>query len=169
MIREVLNKSIIITDDITDEDRNDLFKICNKNEHQTSVTVILASLGGSTQAGYCIYEILKRFYKDITVKAYGVCMSAAIPIFMSGNKRITTKNTLFLIHPSVAHHPSLRADTKNLKLQLDHIEANALSYAKILKETTIPSKDIFSCYLSGNHIFVDGENALRYNLATELI
>ncbi len=64
------------------------------------ITVIINSQGGSADSGFGIYDMLKFVKPPIITITAGLCASAAIIIFLAGdkNRRYSLPNSRFLIH-----------------------------------------------------------------------
>jgi len=63
-----------------------------------TIDVYINSGGGDAFAGITIYNILKRHKAQIVTHNDALAASAASVIFMSGDKRISAKNALVMIH-----------------------------------------------------------------------
>uniref|UniRef100_A0A6H2A2E2 Putative protease n=1 Tax=viral metagenome TaxID=1070528 RepID=A0A6H2A2E2_9ZZZZ len=64
--------------------------------------IYLNSPGGEAFQGMAITDEFRIVKKDIhlTVEGRGLIASASIPVFLAADKRIASKNTIFLIHPA---------------------------------------------------------------------
>lgn len=79
---------------------NDLTLLHNKGIKD--IIVYLNSPGGQAFQGMAFADELRIAKKDfnITMVGRGLIASAAVPVFLTGDHRIVSKNTIFLIHPA---------------------------------------------------------------------
>jgi len=79
---------------------NDLTLLHNKGIK--NIVVYLNSPGGQAFQGMAFADELRIAKKDfnITMVGRGLIASAAVPVFLTGDYRIVSKNTIFLIHPA---------------------------------------------------------------------
>jgi len=79
---------------------NDLTLLYNKGIKD--IVVYLNSPGGQAFQGMAFADELRIAKKDfnITMVGRGLIASAAVPVFLTGDHRIVSKNTIFLIHPA---------------------------------------------------------------------
>ena len=97
------------------------------------VIMYLNSPGGEAFQGMSITDemrILKESGIKITVEGRGLIASASIPVFLMANKRIATKNTIFLIHPAALAKWGFFTETlKDLQSQAKLITMLQKNYA----------------------------------------
>jgi ATP-dependent Clp protease protease subunit len=79
------------------------------------ITVYVNSPGGSADCGFAIYDLLRFVESPIKTVCSGICASAAILIFLAGDKgqRYSLPNSRFLLH-----QPSTRAQGTASDLQI---------------------------------------------------
>ena len=74
--------------------------LLEKESKQEPITIIINSQGGSADSGFGIYDMLKFVKPPIITITAGLCASAAIIVFLAGekDKRFSLPNSRFLIH-----------------------------------------------------------------------
>lgn len=88
---------------ISSNDTLQLWKTINIMKHKglSNLHVYINSGGGSAFAGLGICDVLLAAQIDgihVTTEANGIVASAAVPIFVVGERRIATSGTIFMIH-----------------------------------------------------------------------
>ena len=68
------------------------------------ITVILNTTGGSVFDGMAIYDAIKSCKSHVTVKATGSVMSMGTLILQAADKRVLSKNAIFMIHHGYDSH-----------------------------------------------------------------
>jgi len=102
--RELLEtRTIIISQGIDSELAKSIYSrliLLEKESKQEPITVIINSQGGSADSGFGIYDMLRFVEPSIVTITAGLCASAAIIIFLAGDKdkRFSLPNSRFLIH-----------------------------------------------------------------------
>jgi ATP-dependent Clp protease protease subunit len=102
--RELLEtRTIIISQGIDSELAKSIYSrliLLEKESKKEPITVIINSQGGSADSGFGIYDMLKFVEPSIITITAGLCASAAIIIFLAGDKdkRFSLPNSRFLIH-----------------------------------------------------------------------
>ena len=69
-----------------------------KSLNSKKILIKINSLGGDCDSALTIYDALKDHKAKITTQANGYIASAATIIFMAGEERKVSKNSLFLVH-----------------------------------------------------------------------
>ena len=74
--------------------------LLEKDDNKKPITVIINSPGGSADSGFGIYDMLKFIKPPIITLTAGLCASAAIIIYLAGDKekRFALPNARFLLH-----------------------------------------------------------------------
>ena len=108
-----------------------------------NIHVYIDSGGGNVFSGlsYASQLVAAWPFFDITTYAMGSVASAAIPIFLAGEHRIASANTLFMIHKGSLRKPptiETQADLKSQTEMMDLIEEN---YNKILTQRSTLTKE----------------------------
>ncbi len=139
-----------------------------ENEDPTKpITVIINSQGGSADSGFGIYDML-RFVKPpiITITA-GLCASAAIVIFLAGDKgkRYSLPNSRFLIH-----QPSTSAvgPASDLEITANQILKIRDQFNLIIANET--GQTLEKVTKDANRDFwLDAKQAVEYGLVSKII
>lgn len=97
---------------------NDLL-IFEKVYKVKSISVYISSGGGSAFTGLSLADEIERISATIPVTTYasGIIASAAVPIYASGSKRISSKGTLFMVHPASSFKMFVEETEKDLSVQ----------------------------------------------------
>ena len=109
------------------------------------VVVFLNNYGGQAVQGCSLSDEFRIFKKSgipVVMEGRGIIASAAIPIFLSGDVRKASKNTVFMVHPaSVFKWGQFTEGLKELQEQADMIKMQTERYAIIVSENSTLSKD----------------------------
>ena len=131
------------------------------------ITVIINSQGGSADSGFGIYDMLKFVKPPIITITAGLCASAAIIIFLAGdkNKRYSLPNSRFLIH-----QPSTSAvgPASDLEITANQILKIRDQFNLIIANET--GQTLEKVTKDANRDFwLDAEKALDYGLVSKII
>ncbi|MCK4804378.1 MAG: ATP-dependent Clp protease proteolytic subunit, partial [Spirochaetes bacterium] len=102
--RELLEtRTIIISQGIDAQLANSIYSrliLLEKNDPDKTINVIINSQGGNADSGFGIYDMLKFIKPPVITLTAGLCASAAIIIFLAGDKgkRFALPNARFLLH-----------------------------------------------------------------------
>jgi len=102
--RELLEtRTIIISQAIDASVANQIYArliLLEKQDQKKPIIIIINSPGGSADSGFGIYDMLKFIKPPIITIIAGLCASAAIIIFLAGEKekRFALPNARFLLH-----------------------------------------------------------------------
>lgn len=77
--------------------------IANAKNYVDEVQLTLVTYGGDLLYSFALYDHIEHFSKPVNIIAEGVCMSAGVMILQAAQKRLSTPNTLFMVHPSITH------------------------------------------------------------------
>ena len=109
------------------------------------VWIYMNSGGGSAMDGLAVSDLIRIAKNDdveITIDAYGIVASAAIPIFLSASKRIASKNTIFMMHPAAVWKWGMFSETmKDLDSQMTMLLMLRNLYANIVVDNSNRTKD----------------------------
>jgi len=79
-----------------------LVRYLHSEATNTALYVYISSPGGCTRSALAIYEILRTFsdktQAPVITQALDECYSAALIIYLAGDKRCTTEHATFMIH-----------------------------------------------------------------------
>lgn len=133
--------------------------------------VYMNNPGGSSFDGAGIYDqlrLLKEKGIHITTEGYGFVASAAIPIFLIGDKRIASKNMTFLIHPGALFKWGMFTETlKDLQSQTRMMEMARDRYATVVAKHSSLSKDKVLKMMEEDTWF-DAEQAKEWGMIDEI-
>jgi ATP-dependent Clp protease protease subunit len=102
--RELLEtRTIIVSQAIDAAIANQIYArliLLEKQDQKKPIIIIINSPGGSADSGFGIYDMLKFIKPPIITITAGLCASAAIIIFLAGEKgkRFALPNARFLLH-----------------------------------------------------------------------
>lgn len=138
----------------------------------TKLIIYLNSPGGAAFQGIGIADELRISSLNglhIVIEARGIIASAAIPIFLMADKRVASKNTIFMIHPaSLFKWGAFVEGLKELKSQQAMIEILDNAYAKLVASRSDLSKEKVLEMLEDTHWFT-AEEAKKMGFVDEII
>ena len=133
--------------------------------------VYLNSPGGEAYQGIAIADEFRLAKGDIhvTIEGRGLIASAAIPVLLMADKRIVSKNTIFLIHPSkIWKWGSFIEGLDELKSQAKMLEILENRYAQILVDRSNITKEKALEMMSTDTWFL-AEQAKEWGMVDEVI
>jgi ATP-dependent Clp protease protease subunit len=141
--------------------------LLERDNSEKPITVIVNSQGGSADSGFGIYDMLKFVKPPIITLTAGLCASAAVIIFLAGEKgkRYALPNSRFLIHQPSTSAVGPAADleiTANQILRIrdhfNHIIADETG--QDLKKVT---------YDTNRDFWLTAPEAVEYRLVSKII
>jgi len=109
------------------------------------IIVYLNSPGGSAYAGLSISDEIRLAQEkgfSFTMEGRGAIMSAAVPVFLMGDKRIISSTVIFLMHPAkLFKWGAFMEGLEELKSQAKMLELLESRYADIVASRTKLSKE----------------------------
>jgi len=135
----------LLTDQIeassVDEIITGLLSLHYKKSFQESVQIIINSSGGSCDAGWALIDIIDYIRLPVITVALGCIASMAHMIFIAGDRRIMSANTVAMQH----HHwniiggsfPDLLAAQKGEQLEYNRGIKHLIRFSKYETETQI--------------------------------
>jgi ATP-dependent Clp protease protease subunit len=141
--------------------------LLEKNNQEMPITVIINSQGGSADSGFGIYDMLKFVKPPIVTLTAGLCASAAIIVFLAGekDKRFALPNSRFLLH-----QPSTTAvgPASDLEITANQILKIRDQFNRIVATET--GKNIEKVTGDSNRDFwLSASDALEYGLVSKII
>ncbi|UCB47396.1 MAG: ATP-dependent Clp protease proteolytic subunit [Spirochaetota bacterium] len=141
--------------------------ILEKDSSGKSITVIVNSHGGSADSGFGIYDMLKFAKPSIITITAGLCASAAIIVFLAGDKkkRFALPNSRFLIH-----QPSTSAvgPASDLEITANQILKIRDQFNLIIANET--GQDVKKITEDANRDFwMNASEAVEYGLVSKII
>lgn len=73
-------------------------KFDEKKKHKEPIELILSSCGGLVYDGFGIIDAIKNSITPIHIMCYGLAMSMALPILVSGHYRKMSQNSTLMYH-----------------------------------------------------------------------
>jgi len=169
--RELLDsRTIIISQAIDSQLAKGIYSrliLLEKDNPEKPITVIVNSQGGSADSGFGIYDMLKFVKPPIVTLTAGLCASAAIIVFLAGekDKRFALPNSRFLLH-----QPSTTAvgPASDLEITANQILKIRDQFNKIVADET--GKGIEKVTGDSNRDFwLSAPDALEYGLISKII
>lgn len=134
-------------------------------ESNMPITILINSLGGDSHQAVGAYNVLKMLKSELITIIIGACESAAVDLFLAGDKRGALPNTTFMIHSPYNRTEASFADSTYHKMSLNELErienycANMLaSFSSSMTPRQWKNKMKHTTYLSG-------EELIKYGLA----
>ena len=163
-------RTIIISEAIDSKLAKSIYSkllILEKDSSGKSITVIVNSHGGSADSGFGIYDMLKFAKPSIITITAGLCASAAIIVFLAGdkNKRFALPNSRFLIH-----QPSTSAvgPASDLEITANQILKIRDQFNLIIANET--GQDVKKITEDANRDFwMNASEAVEYGLVSKII
>jgi ATP-dependent Clp protease protease subunit len=169
--RELLEtRTIIISQAIDATVANNIFArliLLEKEDSKKPITVIINSPGGSADSGFGIYDMLKFVKPQIIMITAGLCASAAIIIFLAGDKgrRYALPNARFLLHQPSTSAVGPAAD---LEITANQILKIRDQFNQIIAEET--GHDLRKITEDANRDFwLNAKEAVEYRLVSQVI
>lgn len=134
------------------------------------ITLSMCNPGGEIFAMWAIYDLLsqaKAMGLQIDSHATGLIASAAVPIYLLGDKRTATKHCYVMIHP----HSGVASESNPPSVN-EMFLAWTKEYARILDERTDISYDQAMALMTGtpyDTTYMDAKTALKLGIFTEVL
>jgi ATP-dependent Clp protease protease subunit len=126
--------------------------------HTDPVLVIINSPGGSVYDGFAFVDRILNSTCIINTQGMGMVASAALPIFLSGDKRTSGKHTTFMHHP-----PAYATNHENITIhgaELTHTKNLATKINKFLASRTNKPYSFWSSVGKNTDYYFDTEQAI---------
>ena len=141
--------------------------LCDKletciNEGCSEVFILLNSPGGSLRIALGILNFLELLPLKITTCNMSSCDSAAILLFLAGEKRICTPESRFWLHPVYKESPIVHTEDE-LQVELNCLRQDNQAVAEAIAARTNKNVQIWSTAMS-NKTFVSAEDAKKLGL-----
>ncbi len=135
------------------------------------LVVYINSTGGDVLNSHAIVDIINDLKKSgikVVTEAHGMVASAAVPIFLSGSKRITTRNTVFLMHPLKNESYGFTSDSiRDLKAKENIMSILKGIYVSIVHANSNLSSEKISSLVDEDSWFT-AEQAEKWGMIDEL-
>lgn len=163
-------RTILVCETITDELARKVYQqilVLEAESREKPITVLINSPGGEADSGFGIYDMLRFAAMPVRTLVAGLCASAAVLVFMSGDKgqRFSLPHSRFLLH-----QPSSQSFGQAVDLQIASREILRLRdrYNQILAE--LIGKDLATITRDADRDFwLTAEEAREYGMVTKVI
>ncbi|MCK5568350.1 MAG: ATP-dependent Clp protease proteolytic subunit, partial [Spirochaetes bacterium] len=141
--------------------------LLEKNDPDKTINVIINSQGGNADSGFGIYDMLKFIKPPVITLTAGLCASAAIIIFLAGDKgkRFALPNARFLLH-----QPSTSAvgPASDLEITANQILKIRDQFNRIIANET--ENEVKKITVDANRDFwLSAKEAVDYKLVSKII
>jgi ATP-dependent Clp protease protease subunit len=141
--------------------------LLEKDNSKKPITLIINSQGGSADAGFGIYDMLKFVRPPIITLTAGLCASAAIIIYLAGEKgkRFALPNARFLLH-----QPSTSAvgPASDLEITANQILKIRDQFNQVIAKET--GQEVKKITTDANRDFwLNAQEAVEYKLVSKII
>ncbi len=147
----------------------DTFSYLKDNPKEDTLVVPISSPGGDDDAGWAIYKILTSFNKKVFTVGYSGVFSAAVNIFLAGEKRYVFSDTSFLFHPVSLMSEKGERGIHQVKEDLLSDKMASNLFKGILKKYGVDARTAARMAAPNKAFFVDAPKAIKIHLATDLI
>lgn len=116
---------------------SDIQVLKSMNIHE--IKAYINSPGGDAVAGLGLADQIRIAQEndfEITMYARGLVASAAVPVFLSANHRISSKNTTFMVHPMTLSKLYAQESFEDMQTQSTWLSRMRDMYAKIIVDRT---------------------------------
>jgi|SRR3972149_462217 len=156
-------------EDCVDQVVEDLLLI-DLNNNSDPIQILINCAGGNTSAAFTIIDVINYIRprnQIITIGVGDVC-SAGLDIFLAGDIRRLTKRASILSHHFIwgtndMSYPALLARRR----EEDLLAERCIGW--YIERTGLSREDVIKYLLKDHDAWLSAEEALNYNIATELI
>jgi len=157
-----INQKLIYLDRLKLPESQDLIE---KGKSPTPVWFWINSNGGSIINGLSIIDTMEIMHMPIYTVIVGMAYSMAAIISISGDKRLATRNSSWMMHDSYGEH---RGYSNKLDAQLNHNKKLEEKLMDILKKKTKLRKkqyDVASHY----DLYLDSEECKEFKIIDDIL
>lgn len=131
------------------------------------VTIYINSPGGSVDAGFAIFDMMRFISAPIRCVANGLCASAAVIILLAADKgrRLSLPNSRFLLHQPSGGARGTTADVQIEAAEILKIQKRITDL--LAKETGQPADKVDSD--SRRNYWMSADEALEYGLLSSIV
>lgn len=139
-----------------------IFIELEKNSIIRIVNIHIESNGGLVTPALSIIDVMNKYKKmgwTINTYASGFVASAAVPIFVTGNNRIASSKTIFMVHPM-----SMNGYEKNINI------FEGMLYKRYVNSLVSNTKLSYNQWMEkiGEITWFDVDDALKWGVVTEI-
>lgn len=164
------SRTLLISGPVDDKMLRDATVRClamEQKDPKKPITVFINSPGGSADAGFAIYDLLRFVKTPVTTVVNGLCASAGILIHLAGDKkrRFCLPESRFMIHqPSTMG----RGQASDLDITAKEIIKLRDRYNKIIAEACNKApEDVLEA--ARRDFWLDAGQALEYGLVSKVV
>lgn len=143
----------------------DVVKQINSNKEANRLIIHIHSPGGDVYEGFAIHDALVNSGKEIETIIEGLCASIATIIALSGDRRLITQHSEFMIHNPWSFG---LGDSEDLKKQSDELAKTEKKIAEFYASKTNLTKDELFNYMH-EETFFTAQEAVDYGFMTEIV
>jgi ATP-dependent protease ClpP protease subunit len=138
-----------------------------ESQNSSELFIQISSPGGKLEAAFGIYDCLRSSSIPVTTLNMGNVESAAVLIYLAGDKRLVTPTGLFMVH-ALGHSLDGLVTKASAGALIECLTNNIQRYGDIFKDRTKLSKDIFDIdeCLCGGERYINAVQAGLLGLAT---
>ena len=131
------------------------------------VSLYINSTGGCSSDALALYDYIKHCELEINTYAMGICHSAALILFLAGNRRYTYKHASFMWHAGMGKI-SEYTSAEDIAAYSDWIARLELNCNVVIKErASIPQKVLKLAEI--RDVFFDAKQALKWGICDEIL
>jgi len=144
---KILNNIAYLALSISSYDSKELWSDLKllRDKKVDKLIIYMNSPGGAAHQGMSIADELRIFKASkipIIIEARGMIASAAIPVFLSGDKRIASESTVFMIHPAALFKwGQFSEELKDLQNQANMLKLMNSNYANVVSSNSKLAKE----------------------------
>ena len=132
------------------------------------ITLMISSSGGDMAAAISCFEFLTSAGIRLTTYGIGNCYSAALLLFLAGERRVCDKPGQFIIHPAAAVTGAGSSTLDALRQRSESLDRDTRRLRDIILARSRMTAEQLDPMLYREAAFVDPKQALDYGLVTEL-
>jgi ATP-dependent Clp protease protease subunit len=132
------------------------------------IKLIINSPGGSVYDGFALIGIMESSILPVHTYAFGQIMSMALPIFVSGAARVTSKYTTFMYHQLAWASPYEKLEWHKQE-ESEGERLHAMYNDVIFNRTKIPKKILDNVIKTKSEWYFGPEEAKKYKVADLII
>lgn len=167
------DRKIWVKGELNDKTLTDIVDILNgiieedsKIKNPQPVHIYINSVGGDVNTGVTIAKILLKMSAPIYTYNLGLCLSAAMYIFLSGSRRFTFDHCSFMVHATTFGYE--RSNFNNIASYTEHVkDLIEMNNRFMISRCNLSQEDLNKSALID--FWMNGVEAKSYNIATDLL
>lgn len=137
----------------------------NRLGNGSPIYLLLDSPGGSVIAGSKVIAAIEASKRPVYTACVTICASMAAMIHSYGKKRLMMKGSILMFHNASGHvegeFPRMVSLLTTLGRYVEKMDENVVSRSKLSKEKFMS--------LANNEFYIDGDDAVAYGLADQVV